>query len=253
MRRCCIIIAYIICDIMGDIMLFDLLRNIRTGTQIEIWQIVVYILSSLAVIFLTMPVHEAAHAFTADRLGDRTARYQGRLSLNPFNPIDPVGAVCILLFGFGWARPVPVNPNNFKNPKGGMAITALAGPVSNIIVALVSLFLMNAARAIIAAASISLSTVVLIILLFFNYIAQINVSLAVFNLIPIPPLDGSRLLTAVLPNRAYYKLMQYERYFFIVLMALLWTGILDIPLSYLSGAVLSGLSWLARLPFSALF
>ena len=77
--------------------------------------------------------------------------------------------------------------------------------------------------------------------------------MAVFNLIPIPPLDGSRLLTAVLPNRAYYKLMQYERYFFIVLMALLWTGILDIPLSYLSGAVLSGLSWLARLPFSALF
>lgn len=237
-------------------MLFDLLRNIRTGTGVDFWQIAVYILSSLTVIFLTMPVHEAAHAFTADRLGDRTARYQGRLSLNPFNHIDPIGAVCILLFGFGWARPVPVNPNNFKNPKRGMAITAIAGPVSNIIVAFISLLLMNGTEAVLFLTHpslLSVPTAWLIVILFFRYVSMINISLAVFNLIPIPPLDGSRLLTAVLPNRTYYRLMQYERYFFIALVALLWTGILDIPLSYLSDAVSSALGWLAHLPFSAIF
>lgn len=229
-------------------MLFDLLR----GADYGIWDIVIYILSSLAVVFLTMPVHEAAHGFAASKLGDPTARYQGRLTLNPLAHIDPVGAVCIILFGFGWAKPVPVNVNYFNNPKRDMALTALAGPVSNLLLALAAFLLMNVVYALGYALHFSF-TVIYYICMFLQYIALINISLAVFNLIPIPPLDGSRLLTAVLPNRIYYRLMQYERYFFLVLIALLWTGILDIPLSFLSRNIGSALAWLAHLPFSALF
>lgn len=205
---------------------------------------IVYILSSLVVIFLTLPVHEFAHGFAASKLGDPTPRYQGRLTLNPFAHIDYLGAACILLFGFGWAKPVGVNPNNFKRPKADMALTALAGPLSNLIVALIAMLLANAVRLFVTAWS-----AFLYIHLFLFYIAYINVSLAVFNLIPIPPLDGSRLLSALLPNKQYYALMRYERYIFWALLALLWVGVLDIPLGFLTGKVMDLINFLAGLPF----
>ena len=120
-----------------------MLSAILSG-NITLPQAIAFILSSLAVIMLTLPVHEWAHALAAVKLGDPTPRFQGRLSLNPFAHIDWIGAACILLFGFGWAKPVQINAGYFKKPKVGMAITAFAGPLSNIVMAFIALFLLNA-------------------------------------------------------------------------------------------------------------
>lgn len=220
-------------------MLFDILSG-----NTNIVKVLVYIVSSLVVIFLTLPIHEFAHGFVATKLGDPTPRYQGRLTLNPLAHIDYLGALCILIFGFGWAKPVSVDMRNFKNPKVGMAITALAGPMSNIIVAFIAIVIRNFITMFLSAYTIGYYLYLLCI-----FIAQINVSLAVFNLIPIPPLDGSRILNAVLPDRVYYKLMRYERYLIWGVFALIYLGVLDRPLSYLSGAILTGLNNLTTLIF----
>lgn len=226
-----------------------MLRNLISGNM-DFLSVIVYILSTLTVIFLTLPIHEFAHGFAAVKLGDDTPRWQGRLTLNPFAHIDYLGALCILFFGFGWAKPVQVNARNFDNPKRDMAITAFAGPLSNIVVAFIGMLLYNVCLLVISLTGVA--SVLWHIAIFFNYIAQINVSLAVFNLIPIPPLDGSRLLAAFLPNRQYYALMRYERYIYFGLLALLWFGFLDAPLSFLSGGLMNGIGTLARLPFTLL-
>lgn len=213
--------------------------------NISFIEAIVYILSTLAVIFLTLPVHEFAHAFVADKLGDPTPRYQGRLTLNPFAHIDYIGSLCILAFGFGWAKPVEVNNFNFRKPKLGMAAVAVAGPLSNIILALISLLLSNLFFV------LNMSVALNYIAIFFIYIAQINVYLAVFNLIPIPPLDGSRILSIILPDKYYYKLMRYERYIYYGLLALLVLGVLDGFISNVSSAVLVALDKIASLPFAA--
>ena len=207
---------------------------------------IIYILSALAVIFLTSPIHEFAHGFIADRLGDPTARYQGRLTLNPFAHIDYMGALGILLVGFGGARPVPVNPYNFRNPKRDMAFVAVAGPLSNIVAAFVCMVLAN--LVLVTTRTLTFYYV----FSFFYFIAQINVRLAVFNLIPVPPLDASRILAQFLPNRIYYKLMQYERYIYFILIILVFSGSLSGPISSASDALMRGISDLASLPFKVL-
>ena len=233
--------------LLGDVvLLFDLIR----GGSYSIADVLVYILSALAVIFLTMPVHEFAHAVTAYKLGDHSQKYAGRLTVSPFAHIDWFGALCIILVGFGWARPVQVNPYNFKNPKRDMAFTAAAGPISNLLVAFVGLFFYNLFALIYYKTALVLFVYIAI---FFNYIATINISLAVFNLLPVPPLDGSKLLAAFLPDRIYYKFMQYERYIYIALLFLVFSGALDTPISFLSHYIYSGLGYIAGLPFNLIF
>ncbi len=220
-------------------MLFSILRG-ASGIEIAI-----LFLARLFVGFCTFPVHEYAHAFVADKLGDKTARLSGRLTLNPMAHIDILGAIMILFVGFGYAKPVPVNPRNFKNPKKGMAITALAGPFSNILMAVVFMFLSN------VLSLFGSSLFVQAFYVFFSFAASINIGLAVFNLIPIPPLDGSRVLELLIPDKYYYKFAQYERYIVIVIFALIIFGVLDAPLAFLQNHLYSALNYIVSLPFRA--
>ena len=223
-----------------------MLREILSG-NFNFWNIVVGILASFAVILLTMPIHEWAHGFIATKLGDPTPRYQGRLTLNPFAHIDYIGALAIIFLGVGWAKPVQINPRNFKNPKVGMAITALAGPVANIVMAFVMMLLSNVVYL------LPLGNIASYIVLFFTSVAYTNIFLAVFNLIPVPPFDGSRILNAVLPDKYYFKLMQYERYSMFIVLIIIATGILDKPLSFISGSIFDAINFVTVLPFIFLF
>lgn len=205
------------------------------------------ILAILITIFVVMPIHEWAHGFVAYKFGDNTAKYSGRLTLNPLAHIDPLGAAAMILFRFGWAKPVPVDARNFKNPKVGMALTALAGPMSNIIAALIAAIGLNS-LIYFGRSTIPYDALSYIISFMYSFI-KINIGLAVFNLLPLPPLDGSKILAAFLPNKFLFKYYQYERYIIFAVFFLLFTNILLIPLILLQNLVLNGIIWLAALPF----
>ena len=210
-------------------------------------------LFTLPVILVSLSVHELSHGLISDKLGDPTARNMGRLTLNPIKHIDPFGFIALLFFHVGWAKPVMVDTRYFKKPKRDMALTALAGPVSNFILAVLFSFIFvglvrfvpdNNFSSVIAylnglaslSGGVSVGAVITVLAYYFMVI---NIGLGVFNLIPIPPLDGSKILYAFLPDRVLMRILPYERYIQIVLFVLVWLGVLSTPIHYLTSAVYS--------------
>ena len=183
---------------------------------------------------LCVTLHELSHGYVAYRLGDDTAKRAGRLTLNPLRHIDPFGLLLLLVAHVGWAKPVPVRMQNFRDPKRGMALTALAGPVSNLLITLVFLFLYGLAFpfAVRADSSAAMTAVSLLYIT-----AQLSLGLGLFNLLPIPPLDGSKVLFSLLPDESYSFLMRYERYGMLLLFALTWLDVTGRLLSAAIGAV----------------
>ncbi|MBR3267599.1 MAG: site-2 protease family protein [Oscillospiraceae bacterium] len=218
-------------------MLSDLLHgHFDQETLIELF-------AHLVIIFMILPLHELAHAWTAYKLGDDTASRQGRMTLNPIAHIDPIGAILLLLTGFGWAKPVPINPARFDRKHSmrfGVAITALAGPLSNLIAAFIGMvafrfYLLSDffKRGLIDSylSGGELNTA-LIIRLFFQFFIIVNIGLAVFNLIPIPPLDGSKIVGYFTPAKFDKWLIQNEQIIRMVFLIIVFSGILSEPLSW---------------------
>jgi len=190
---------------------------------------------ALPVAIIAITIHEVSHGIVAAWLGDPTAKQSGRLTLNPVKHFDLMGVVMMVVIGFGWARPVPVNPMNFKKPKLGMAIVAAAGPLSNILLSFVFLCLLIALPS-----GPNTSRFIELVGNFLWYGVMMNIGFAAFNLIPISPLDGSKILALALPQRIYFRYMRFERYGMLVLMALIFLGLLDTPLSFLRSMIMNG-------------
>ena len=215
-------------------------------------------LLSLPVILLALTFHEAAHGFAAYKLGDPTARNFGRLTLNPLKHLDLIGTLMMVLFHFGWAKPVPVNARYFKKPRRDMALTAAAGPAANLLLGFAGLLLYSVYITVMvktglaekAMSSPFAATLINRAAQMLSMLFSLNISLGIFNLIPIPPLDGSRLFYIFLPPKLYWGIMRYERYIQIALMAALWFGLFNGVLNFLVGGVMDGMIWIvSKIPF----
>ena len=198
-------------------MLINLIRALMSGGTEEAKQLLIIFLMWLPIIMLSLSFHEASHAFIAYKLGDPTARNFGRVTLNPVKHLDPIGFIAMLTIGFGWAKPCPVNTRNFRNPRKGFALSSLAGPVSNMILALgftvlMAIFYLIYLIVAIVRGLAEPPVFVDYIQMFLYYGIYLNVSLAIFNFLPVPPLDGSRILGLILPDKVYYAFLKYERY-----------------------------------------
>lgn len=203
------------------------------------------LLLRLPCVLIAISVHESAHGLAAEKMGDPTARLSGRITMNPLKHFDLWGTICLVFFGFGWANPVPINPRYFKEPKKGMALSALAGPVSNLLLALIGVLLNRITLKILLLTGVLVSqgaslyytisgfsqTVLDVFLTLESVFISLNVGYAIFNMIPCPPLDGSRIFLFFLPEKTYFKIMRYERYIMIAFFAILYIGLLDKPLS----------------------
>lgn len=203
------------------------------------WGLLEFLLQ-ICVVLLCLTVHELSHGLVAYKLGDPTAKEKGRLTLNPVKHIDPFGFIMMLTVHVGWAKPVPVDMRYFKKPKQGMALTALAGPVSNFVFAVLAGGLLSVL--------LNIMWTPRLLLYFLMDLVIMNVGLGIFNLFPIPPLDGSKVLFSFLPTKAYLTILRYEKYVMGALMLLLWFGVFDRPLNWLIGQGLHLVGIITRCP-----
>ncbi len=180
----------------------------------------------IPMVLIALMFHELAHGWVSIKLGDPTPRMQGRMTLNPLAHLDPVGTLLMILTGFGWAKPVQINPRYYKDPKKGMALTALAGPLTNFLLAVIAMLLYGIIFVIMVKTGLFVNSINAMARLLMQFVT-LNLCFMVFNFIPIPPLDGSRILGIFLSNSAYFKLQQYERYSFIAIILLSATGAFD--------------------------
>lgn len=192
------------------------------------------IIARIIVLMTAIPVHEFAHAYAAEKMGDSTARYSRRLSLNPLDHIDPIGALMILLLGFGFARPVPINSLNFRDRTKGIVITSLAGPISNVLMALVCLIAAKLLRLAYIATGVTFLAGIFQVL---SFMVSINLMLAAFNLLPIPPLDGWHAICPLLPREVYWRIQPYEQQAVWLVLLLVWVGAFDRILGFISSGL----------------
>ncbi|MBD5093177.1 MAG: site-2 protease family protein [Subdoligranulum sp.] len=201
------------------------------------WELLAAYVARAIALLIAIPFHESAHAWASYKLGDPTAKNAGRLSMNPLHHFDPLGALCMIVAGFGWAKPVPVSAvSRFRHPRRDMALSAAAGPASNLVLAFFCMILYKLVYYLTPETFLWDFTAAVLFQLVWT-----NITLAVFNLLPVPPLDGSRIVTVFLPQKAYFGLMRYERYIMLVLFAVLMLGFLDTPLRIVDNAVWSSL------------
>ncbi len=224
-----------------------MIEYLRVFLQQFDWSALLDALQRVLAVLVCLTVHETCHGLAALVLGDPTAKRMKRLSFNPIHHIDWLGLASMFICGFGWAKPVPVDMRYFKNPRLGMAITALAGPVSNFILSFVMLFGASLISNVLVGPEYTAMTAFLIWLFsFFVTTAALSVGLGLFNLLPIPPLDGSKILAVVLPEKLYYLQLRYERFGMLLLMAIIW---LDLGGNYLTIAIQTVYYWMVGLFF----
>ncbi len=228
-------------------MLFSAIRTMFSGGHVDLTAILAQIISVLFVAIVILPLHECAHGIVAVKLGDNTPKWDKRLTLNPLASLDPMGALWLLLFGIGWAKPVQVNARNFKNPKRDMALVALAGPLANLLAALVGAIIF--VPYVIFILSNHTNVITYFLYYFLSSYITVNVSLAVFNFIPIPPLDGSRIVAAFLSDNGMYTYYRYQNIIVMVFFVILLSGALNTPLNIAENYLCNAMLWLAERPY----
>lgn len=230
-------------------MLLDIFDAARQGI-LTAQYIIVIVFAYAMIILVATPFHECSHAFVARLLGDDTAFMQGRVTLNPLAHYDPIGTTAILIVGIGWAKPVPVNPTRARKvtARTAMALTAAAGPISNVLLAIVFMVIGKLVL-LIGLSGDNYETMYYVYNAFYTA-ASINVSLGIFNLLPIPPFDGSRIALVFLNEKTYFKIMRYEQYIMFGILLIVFTGILDYPLAFLRNAVMQFIDFITPIPLA---
>ena len=224
-------------------MLFSVIRSLFSGGSVDFMSILMQIVAVLFVIFCILPLHEFAHGWVAYKLGDNTAKYQGRLTFNPIASVDPLGALFLLLFGFGWAKPVPVNPRNFENQRRDEIVVSLAGIAVNFVLAFVFYGLWYILFTVCGIRNLPLMRII-------TYFFIINLNLMIFNLIPIFPLDGYHVFKNLCMRTLGFRFFNFmERYGTLILIVLLMSNTISIVMSWCSNQIIEGF----RIVFSAIF